>query len=199
MTPAGVEKDELLGLVEAALAGGVGMIQYREKSKSTRQMIEEVGRILERCRPAGVPVIVNDRVDVALASGAEGVHLGVDDMPIDMARRLLGPEPIVGATTPTAELVRAAAPQGASYVAVGSIFASPTKPEQAAVGPEVIARAKTATRLPVCAIGGINDENIGLIAREEIALYAVVSGISGAVDPRAATAELVRLSRGEDE
>ena len=198
ITPAGMEKDRLLELVEAAVAGGAGMIQYREKDKSARQMIDEVDCILQRCRAAGVPVIVNDRADVALAVGADGVHLGVDDMPVDMARRALGPEPIIGATTPTSELVKAAETQGASYVAVGAIFPSPTKPEKAAVGPEVIARAKAATGLPICAIGGINAENIGLIAGEKIALYAVVSGISEAADPQAATAELVRLSRGDN-
>lgn len=198
ITPAGMEKNHLLKLVEAAVAGGAGMIQYREKDKSARQMIDEVCGLLELCRPARVPVIVNDRVDVALAAGADGVHLGVDDMPLDMARRLLGPEPIIGATTPTTELVKAAETQGASYVAIGAIFPSPTKPEKAAVGREVIARAKAATGLPVCAIGGINGENIGLIAGEKIALYAVLSAISGAADPQATTADLVRLSRGDD-
>jgi thiamine-phosphate pyrophosphorylase len=195
ITPAGIETKELLALVEAAVAGGAGMVQYREKSKSTRRMIADVHSMLQRCRPAGVPVIVNDRVDVALAAGADGVHLGVDDMPIDMARGVLGAEPIIGATTPTMELVKAAEAQGASYVAIGAIFDSPTKPEKAAVGLGVIARAKAATRLPVCAIGGINGDNIALIAEERIALYAVISAISDAVDPRVATTELVRLSR----
>ncbi len=189
--PAGLPTPELLRLVEAAVSGGVGMVQYREKAKPTRQMIEEAVRILQLTRPASVPLIINDRADVALAVEAEGVHVGQEDMPVAAARRLLGPCAIVGATTPDAQSVEIAEREGASYAAIGPIFTSPTKPEKAAVGIEAVHRTQQVTRLPVCAIGGINETNIRELVPENVALYAVVSAISSADDPEAATARLV--------
>jgi len=191
--PAGLASPELLRLVEAAISGGVGMIQYREKAKPARQMIEEAVRILQLTRPASVPLIINDRTDVALAAEAEGVHVGQEDMPVAMARRLLGPCAIVGATTPDAQSVEIAEREGASYVAIGPIFASPTKPGKAAVGVEAVHRTQQITRLPVCAIGGINEMNIRELVPENVGLYAVVSAISSADDPQASTARLVRM------
>ncbi len=189
--PAGLPSAELLRLVEAAISGGVGMIQYREKAKPTRQMIEEAVRILRLTRLASVPLIINDRTDVALAAEADGVHVGEQDMPVATARRLLGPCAIVGATTPDAQSVAIAEREGASYVAIGPVFGSPTKPEKAAVGVEAVHRTQQATRLPVCAIGGINETNIRELVSQNVALYAVVSAISSADDPQAATARLV--------
>ncbi len=166
--PAGLPTPELLRLVEATVSGGVGMVQYREKAKPTRQMIEEAVRILQLTRPASVPLIINDRTDVTLAVEAD-----------------------VGATTPDAQSVEIAEREGASYAAIGPIFTSPTKPEKAAVGIEAVHRTQQVTRLPVCAIGGINETNIRELVPENVALYAVVSAISSADDPEAATARLV--------
>ena len=191
--PAGLPSPELLRLVEAAISGGVGMIQYREKEKPTRQMLEEAVRILRLTRLASVPLIINDRADVALAVEAEGVHVGQEDMPVATARRLLGPCAIVGATTPDAQALEIAEREGASYAAIGPIFASPTKPEKATVGVEAVHRTQQITALPVCAIGGINETNIRELVAEKVALYAVVSAISSADDPEAATARLVRM------
>jgi len=189
--PAGLPAAELLRLVEAAISGGVGMIQYREKAKPTRQMIEEAVRILRLTRLASVPMIINDRADVALAVEADGVHVGEQDMPVATARRLLGPCAIVGATTPDAQSVATAERDGASYVAIGPIFTSPTKPEKTAIGVEAVHRTQQAPRLPICAIGGINETNIRELVPENVGLYAVVSAISSADDPQAATARLV--------
>ncbi len=191
--PAGLPIAELLRLVEAAISGGVGMIQYREKRKRTRQVTEEVAALLQLTRAASVPLIVNDRADVALAVEADGVHLGQEDMPVMIARRLLGPCAIIGATTPDTQSVETAEREGASYVAIGPVFASPTKPGKAAVGIEAVRRTQQATHLPVCAIGGINATNIRELGPEKVALYAVVSAISSADDPRAATARLVGM------
>ena len=191
--PAGLPTAELLRLVEAAISGGVGMIQYREKEKPTQQMLEEAVRILRLTRLASVPLIINDRADVAQAVEADGLHVGQEDMPVATARRLLGPCAIVGVTTPDAQSVELAERDGASYIAVGPIFTSPTKPEKAAVGVEAVHRTQPVTRLPVCAIGGINETNIRELVPENVALCAVVSAISSADDPQAATARLVRM------
>lgn len=191
--PEGLATVDLLALVEASIAGGVGIIQYREKTKSTALMIREAAEILALTRPAGVPLLINDRLDVALAVGADGVHMGQDDMAAATARKLIGPDAIVGVTTPTPELVAAAEGDGASYVAIGPIYATPTKPDKPAVGFDAIRRTAEATSLPVCVIGGIDRENIGDIPSEYVDMYSMIRGISDAADPKAATEELVAI------
>jgi thiamine-phosphate pyrophosphorylase len=195
--PPDLPTDALLALARAALAGGVGMLQYREKSKHTRRMLEEVTRLLEHTRPAGVPLIVNDRVDVAMACSADGVHLGQEDMPVRAARGILGPEIIIGATTPDSATLHEAEAAGASYVAIGPAFASPTKPEKPVAGIDAIRRTVREATVPVCAIGGICAENLPVLVGEGVALYAVISGISAARDPETAARELVRIASGE--
>jgi thiamine-phosphate pyrophosphorylase len=192
--PEGLERAELTNLTESALTGGVGLIQYREKCKSTRQMIEEVSALLELTRAVDVPLIVNDRVDVCLATEADGVHVGQEDMPVQIARRLLGPRAIVGGTTPSAQLAQQAETEGASYVAIGPAFASPTKPGKPPIGVDAVRQVSVATRLPVCVIGGINAQNISALPAAGASLFAVISAISASADPVTATAELVRMT-----
>lgn len=192
--PPDLPTDVLIRLAQAAVDGGVGMVQYREKAKHTRLMLAEVIELLERTRPAHVPLIVNDRVDVALACAADGVHLGQDDMPVGRARDLLGPEIILGATTPDSDTQTKAEAEGASYVAIGPAFVSPTKPEKPVAGIAAIRRTVREATVPVCAIGGISAHTLPRLLGEGVALYAVISGISGADDPEAATRELVRIS-----
>ena len=195
--PPDLPTEALLALAQAAVAGGVGMLQYREKSKHTRLMLAEVTLLLEQTRPAGVPLIVNDRVDVALACSADGVHLGQEDMPVNQARGILGSEAIIGATTPDSTTLREAEAAGASYVAIGPAFASPTKPEKPVAGIDPIRRTVREATVPVCAIGGICAGNLPDLVGEGVALYAVISGISGADDPEAAARQLVRIAAGE--
>ena len=128
-----------LELVGLALEGGAGLVQYREKAKTTQEMIEEATQLLALTRRASVPLVINDRLDVALAAGADGVHVGAEDMPVAIARRLLGPDAIVGATVDGPGQARAAQRDGAEYVAIGPIFPSPTKPGCAALGIQAIA------------------------------------------------------------
>ncbi len=194
--PTGLPTEQLLSMVDAAVAGGVGIMQYREKDKPTRQMMEEAVLIMRRTRPAGVPLVINDRTDIALAVEADGVHVGQEDMPVGIARKLLGPSAIMGATTPSPQAIVQADSEGASYVAIGAMFPSPTKPEKSAVGVGAIKAARQATTLPICAIGGINKGNIGQLLAEDVALYAVISAISSADDPQAAAAELVAIISG---
>jgi len=182
-------------LCATALAGGVGLIQCRAKGVSTREMLPDIATAIELGRRQGVPVIVNDRVDVALALGADGVHLGQDDLPVAAARRLAGDGLLIGATTPTPDLAREAVAAGADYVAVGPMYRSPLKPEKAPVGPSRVAEVRAVVEVPVCAIGGLTAGNIAPVAAAGADLFAVVSAIEGADDPREATRRLVELLR----
>jgi thiamine-phosphate diphosphorylase len=187
--------DELITFVQTLVAAGVGMIQYRAKGLSTRAMIEDCARLVLITRRAGVPLIVNDRVDVALAVGADGVHVGPDDMPVAYARRLLGPHALVGATAPQPHLARQAEQGGASYVAVGPMFATPTAPDKSPLGPEAIAPVRAAVRLPICAIGGIKEQNLAAVAAAGADLVAVVGAVATAAEPGLAARRLVEQIR----
>jgi len=140
---------------EAAAAGGAGVFQLRDKGATGRTLYDASVRLLRVCRRLGVPLIINDRVDVAAAAGADGAHVGCEDLPVALARRILGPGAILGATARGLAEARAAAGEGASYVGVGSLFASRTKsaPRIDARSAGEIARALD---IPVVAIGGID-------------------------------------------
>ncbi len=195
ITPAATtDSKKILELVQAAVRSGVGMIQYRAKHQPTRVMVAEAKALLKITRPAQVPLIINDRVDVALAVGADGVHVGQQDMAPNDARRLMGPHAIVGVTAPELIAAREAEYAAASYVSCGPIFASPTKPEKPPVGVEHLQRLQQAVSLPVCAIGGINEETIVDLADAIPTLIAVGSAISQADDPAAAARRLVEIA-----
>ena len=192
--PDAADLRQLMELVRAAVRGGVGMIQYRAKHRSTRVMIEEARALLKLTRSAEVPLIVNDRVDVALAVGADGVHLGQEDMPPSDARRLAGPHAIVGVTAPSLANARVAEQAAATYISCGPVFPSPTKPDKPPVGPLLVQSLQNAVSLPVCAIGGINEHNLSDLSEINPALVAVCSAISQAEDPQLAARRLVTLA-----
>ena len=181
-------------VVRAALAGGVTMVQYREKAGSTRLMIEEARELAALCRAAGVPFIVNDRLDVALAVEADGVHVGQDDMPASLARRLVGKGKILGVSAGSPEEARQAEADGADYVGASPVFATPTKADAPPpVGVEGLGRLAAAVRIPVVAIGGINAGNAGAMIAAGAAGVAVVSALVSAADVREAAASLRRV------
>ncbi|MGC9335445.1 MAG: thiamine phosphate synthase [Anaerolineae bacterium] len=189
----------IVDVVRAAIRGGATVVQLREKTATTRQMIE-LGRALHELTVAtGVPLVVNDRVDVALAIGAEGVHLGVDDMPVDLARRILGPGRIIGASPDTSEGARQAERDGADYLGVGDLYGTPTKGDAGRpIGLEGLARVVRAVSIPVVAIGGIRPENAGAAIEAGAAGVAVISAVLAAEDPAAAAERLgaaVRAAR----
>ncbi|MGD9519686.1 MAG: thiamine phosphate synthase [Armatimonadota bacterium] len=186
-----VGNEALIPYVRALVEAGVGLVQYRAKDVSTRLMIEDCLKILRVTRPALVPLVVDDRVDVALAVGAEGVHVGVSDMPVAYARRLMGPHALVGATAPTPQLARQAEQGGASYVSVGPMYATATAPEKLPVGPERVTQVRSVCRLPICAIGGITEDTLGPVADARPDLVAVVTAISDAKCPGLAARRLV--------
>ncbi len=183
-------EDEFLYRVEEALAGGATLLQLREKEKTTREYMElacKVHRIAERYK---VPLIIDDRVDVALASGAEGVHVGESDMPVNDARRLMGKEKIVGATAKTVPRALEAYEQGADYLGVGAIFPTTTKVKTVLTSTETLREICEAVPVPVNAIGGLNSSNINVLEGIPVAGICVVSAIMSAQDPRRAAMEL---------
>lgn len=178
-------------LVRAAIRGGATVIQLRDKEATTRELIELGRALLDVTRPAGVPLIVNDRVDVALAIGAEGVHVGVDDMPVALARRLLGPDRLLGYSPDSPEGARQGEREGADYLGIGDVFGTPTKADAGApIGLGALAAAAGAVSIPVVAIGGITAGNAASAVRMGAAGVAVISAVVGADDPELAARRL---------
>jgi thiamine-phosphate pyrophosphorylase len=184
VTDAGLSRGRtLLQVVGAALRGGVTVVQYREKSATTRRMIEEARELRKLCASAGVPFIVNDRVDVALAVDADGVHVGQDDMPAALVRRLIGDKKILGVSAGDPEEARRAVADGADYIGASPVFATPTKPDAPPpMGTEGLRRLARAVSIPVVAIGGMNAENAPSIMAAGASGIAVVSAIVAADD-----------------
>ena len=180
-------------IVRAAVAGGVTCVQVREKDCGPREFIEEARAVQAALRGTGVPLIVNDRVDVALAVGADGVHLGQRDMALAAARRLGPPGWIVGVSAESLDDAVRAERDGADYVGVSPVYATPTKTDHAApLGLDGLRAIRAATKLPLVAIGGLHAGNAREVIRAGADGLAVVSAIVAADDPRAAAAELRR-------
>ena len=180
-------------IVRAAVAGGVTCVQVRDKDVGPREFIAEARAVQAALRGTGVPLIVNDRVDVALAVGADGVHLGQQDMAIADARRLGPPGWIIGVSAETvADAVRAEK-EGADYIGVSPVFATPTKTDAAPpLGLSGLRHMRAATKIPLVAIGGIHAGNARDVIRAGADGLAVVSAIVAAADPRAAAEALRR-------
>lgn len=187
-------------LVAAAIRGGATVIQLRDKAWPARLLLEAGRRLMEITRPAGVLLIVNDRVDVALALDADGVHVGPDDIPVAEARRILGPRKIVGASAATVGEARQAEADGADYVGVGSLFPTASKPDAGeAIGPAALRPIKAAVAIPVVAIGGITHANAADAIRAGADGIAVISAVMAAEDVAGAARrilEAVLAARG---
>ena len=183
-------EDEFLSRVKAALSGGVTLIQLREKERSTREYIALAKKVHALSQQFGVPLIIDDRVDVALASGAEGVHLGQSDMQIDAARKIVGEDFIIGATTKTVEQALEAYEQGADYLGVGAIYPTTTKVKTVLTSTETLDKICKAVPIPVNAIGGLNKDNIDVLKGIDIKGVCAVSAIMKADDPKTAAEEL---------
>ena len=183
-------EEEFLHRVEQALMGGVTLLQLREKDKTTREYIDLANKVHALTKKYNVPLIIDDRVDVALAIDAEGVHVGQSDMPVSMARELMGNNKIVGATTKTVEQAVEAYAQGADYLGVGAIYPTTTKVKTVITSTETLGNICSAVPIPVNAIGGLNKDNIDILKGIPIAGICVVSAIMKADDPKQATTEL---------
>jgi thiamine-phosphate pyrophosphorylase len=179
-------------ILERAVEGGVSVVQLREKGLDTRRFLEEGIKIKDFLRARGIPLIINDRIDVALALDADGVHLGRSDMPVDVARRLLGPAKIIGLSVNEASHITEESAGLADYLAISPLFHTATKEDITKPwGLTGLAHARSMTDKPLCAIGGVHAGNAGDITRMGADFVAVVSAIVSSDDPEESTRLLV--------
>ena len=188
-------EDVFLRRVEQALEGGVTLLQLREKERSTREYMELAEKVHQLTQRYQVPLIIDDRVDVALAVDAEGVHVGASDLPVAVARKLMGPHKIIGATAKTVPWAKEAWEQGADYLGVGAIYPTTTKVRTVLTSTDTLREICAAVPIPVNAIGGLNKDNIHVLAGIPIAGICVVSAIMKADDPTLAARELKERAR----
>jgi thiamine-phosphate pyrophosphorylase len=186
---------DLDDLLAAVIEGGCRMVQLREKEWPSGRVLPIARRLRDRCRRAGVTFVVNDRVDLALAVEADGVHLGQDDLPARAARRLLRPGMLLGVSTHGVDQARAASEDGADYVAAGSMFATATKADFQLVGPDFIRKLRPEIRVPLVGIGGITHDNVAEVVQAGADGVAVISAVCGAPDPAAATRRFLDIIR----
>ncbi len=181
-------------VVEAAVRGGVSAVQLREKSRPIPEYVDIARRIQEVLQPSGVPLIINDRVDIALAVGGAGVHLGQGDMPPGEARKLLGPDAVIGLSVETPEQAAAAEHLDVDYLGVSPIFPTPTKTGlMTAWGLQGLRLLRSRSRHRLIAIGGINSSNAAAVMDAGADGVAVVSAICSAPDPEASARELRKI------
>jgi thiamine-phosphate pyrophosphorylase len=172
------------GLAEA-IEGGVDLVQFRDKGSREADMLYNLGQVMDICRGAGVPLIVNDRPGLAARVDAAGVHLGQDDMPVVRAREFVGPDRVIGVTTHTIEEAVKAETEGADYVGVGPVFPTESKVvDVEVIGPQQLDQVMARVDIPVVAIGGINKFNVGRVVDTGCTRVAVIAGILGGGDPR---------------
>lgn len=184
------EKEEFLRRVESALKGGVTLVQIREKERTAREYLELAKEVHVLTLKYNVPLIIDDRLDIAMASDAEGVHLGQSDLPVNIARKIFGPDKIIGATAKTVEQAKEAYAQGADYLGVGAIFPTTTHVKTTLTSTATLSDIIKAVPIPANAIGGLNKDNIDVLKGIPIAGICVVSAIMKADDPQKAAEEL---------
>lgn len=187
--------EDLSDVLEPVLKSGVTMVQLREKELSDEAFLREAAAITALCRSYRIPCIINDRVDIALAVGADGVHVGQSDIWGRDIRALIGPERILGITAKTLEQAKAAEIAGADYIGTGAVFGSSTKSDTLAISPHRLRSITESVPIPVVAIGGIDSGNILRLKGLGVDGVAVVSGIFAAENPAAAAGELLTLTR----
>lgn len=182
--------DRLLEITEKAIIGGASVVQLREKERSTKDYLllaKEMHKVTSRY---SVPLIIDDRIDIAMAAECEGVHLGASDMPTDIARRILGDSFIIGATAKTVPWALDVYEKGADYLGVGAIYPTTTKVKTVLTSVDTLADICRAVPVPVCAIGGLTKDNIGILKGTDIHGICAVSAIMRAEDPQKAAREL---------
>jgi len=191
--PSAMGSGTWLEVAAAAIRGGADVVQLRDKTASARQLLDEARQLLPLTRAERIPLIINDRTDVARAAGADGVHLGQADLPLHAARAFLGPHGLIGVSTHTLEQALAAEAEGADYIGVGPIFPTPTKPTYPSVGVSLIRQVVSRVRIPMVCIGGIDRSRVPEVRKAGATCVAVVRAVCAAADPEAATRELRHL------
>ena len=187
-----LDEPELLRSLQEALDAGADVVQFRDKTRTRGAAYAIARRVAERCRTAGALLIVNDYADLAVAVGADGVHVGQDDLPPEAARAVVGPERLIGLSSSfLAEVRTAATDPNVDYLGFGALFPTGTKPDAEPAGPEMLAQARQLIAVPIVGIGGVTALNLGEAIRAGADTVAVVSAIFGAPDAGAATRELL--------
>lgn len=184
---------DLLRITEQAIRGGADVIQLRDKAALAGSLAEEGARLLAVTKAAGVPLIINDRVDVAAAIGADGVHVGQDDLPVAEARRILGPGKLIGTSTHSLQQALDADTEPIDYLAVGPIYPTPTKPDSPFVGLALIGQVASRITHPMVAIGGIDEGTLPDVLAAGARCVAVVRAVCGADDPETAVRRLKKF------
>lgn len=184
---------DLAKTVEQAIQGGVTVVQVREKNLSSLEFYQVALAIKGVTEKYGVPLIVNDRADIALAVDAAGLHIGQEDLPVVVARKLLGPNKIIGVSAATMEEALLAQDQGADYLGIGAVFPTNTKDDADSVSLADLAAIKNKVKIPIVAIGGIHGNNIQAVMNTGVDGVAVVSAIIAAADPKAAARKLLDI------
>jgi len=184
------DRDGMLRALDAALAGGADLFQLRDKDASDDELLGAAETARERCRAAGALFVLNDRPDLAVACGADGVHVGQDDTPVARAREIVGHDVIVGLSTHSVKQAQAGCRSGADYIAVGPVHATPTKEGRPAIGVEPIRYAAAHVSVPWFAIGGIDTQTVADVVRAGARRIVVVRALADADDPEATAREL---------
>ena len=178
---------DLFKILSDSMRAGLDMVQFRDKEASDTDFLEAASKIKDLLKEKEVLFIINDRVDIALALDADGVHLGQEDTPVEVVRRILGRKKIIGFSARSLEEALAAAERSVDYIAIGAIFPTPVKPDYGTPGLEALKQAVKQIKIPLVAIGGINESNIGDVAATGVKRIAVVRAILEAKDPYLAT------------
>ncbi|MBO7159694.1 MAG: thiamine phosphate synthase [Methanobrevibacter sp.] len=185
--------EEFLNIIEEAIKGGTTIVQLREKTASTKEFYELALRVKEITSRYGVPLLINDRIDIALAVDSEGVHIGQDDMPADIAREIIGDDKILGVSASTVDEAKKAEMDSADYIGSGAVFPTATKDDADSVSKEELKEIVDSIDIPVVAIGGITVKNANTLKGSGIAGFSVVSAIMSAEDPKEASRKLKEI------
>ena len=185
--------EEFLNIIEEAIKGGTTVVQLREKTASTKEFYDLALRVKEITSRYGVPLLINDRIDIALAIDSEGVHIGQDDMPAGIAREIIGEDKILGVSASTVEEAKKAEIDSADYIGSGAVFPTSTKDDADSVSKEELKKIIDSIDIPVVAIGGITVENASTLKGSGIAGVSVVSAIMSAEDPKEASEKLKEI------
>ena len=185
--------EEFLNIIEEAIRGGTTIVQLREKTASTKDFYKLALKVKEITSKYDVPLLINDRIDIALAIDSDGVHIGQDDMPADIAREIIGDDKILGVSASTVEEAKKAQMDGADYIGSGAVFPTSTKDDADSVSKPQLKEIVDSIDIPVVAIGGITLENANTLKDTGIAGFSVVSAIMSAKDPKEASQKLKEI------
>jgi thiamine-phosphate pyrophosphorylase len=188
-------RDDLEGFVAECVEGGVDVVQLRDKGRDDHAILEAATRLAARCADLGVPFIVNDRADIALDVGADGVHVGQEDLSVEACRTVLGDDAIVGLSTHSPDELDAAIAKPVTYLSAGPVESTPTKPGRAGTGAEYAALASRRSPVPVFVTGGVTTATIAALAEVGVRHFVVVRALTEATDPRRAAADLAAAIR----